>query len=87
MSKKIVYTNHAEDALQKRMISKEMIQNALNNPSKKIKKNNIKIIHKYFDDKILRIVYVKNNESYKIITAYLTYKARYIGEEKDENKI
>ena len=33
------------------MISKEMVENALNNPSKIIKKNSIKIIHKYFKKK------------------------------------
>jgi len=64
-----------------------MVENALNNPSKIIKKNSIIIIHKYFNDKILRIVYKKDNESYKMITAYLTHKERYIGEEKLENKI
>lgn len=63
----------------RRAISKEFIENALNNPDEILKKNDIKIVHKIIGEKLLRIIYRETDDSIIIISAYITNKERYLG--------
>ena len=66
MVKDIHYTQHAEERLKKRSISKELIEDAINNPDESFKKNDFKIIHKFLGEKLLRVFLRKEDISKEI---------------------
>ncbi len=74
----IVYTNHAEEKIAERKISKTLIEKFLKNPDTILdSKFGRKIAHKFIRDKLLRIVYTKEDETYIVITVYYTQPERY----------
>ena len=74
----IIYTNHAEEKLAERKISKRMIEKSLKNPDAVLDgRADVKIVHKLIRDKLLRIVYRLENDILVVITAYYTHPERY----------
>ncbi len=77
---KIDYTDYAEKTLLDRKIDKQRIESTLLSPVEIIRgRNNRKIVHKIFGDKLLRVVFETVDEkTYKVITAYYTKPERYV---------
>ena len=78
MVKRIQYTQHAEERLKMRSISKKLIEDAISNPDESFKKNNFKIIHKFLGEKLLRVFLRKEEDLIVLLSAYITYKRRYV---------
>ena len=74
----IIYTKHAVERIKLRKINKKDVENAIAKPSKIIDKNDIKICQKPLGNKILRVVYRLQDNTYIVITAYLTTKRKYM---------
>ncbi|MFZ3383936.1 MAG: DUF4258 domain-containing protein [Candidatus Methanoperedens sp.] len=75
---KIIYTNHAEEKIAERKISKRIIEKSLTNPEVVLEgRGEVKIVHKLIRDKLLRIVYRLENDILVVITAYYTHPERY----------
>ena len=73
-----VYTNHAEENLFERKISKLLVEFAVKNSDLVSESmSGRKIAHKLINNKLLRVVYSKYNSTYVIITAYYTKPKRY----------
>ena len=78
MVKRIQYTQHAEERLKMRSISKKLIEDAISNPDESFKKNDFKIIHKFLGEKLLRVFLRKEEDLIVLLSAYITYKRRYV---------
>ena len=87
MPKNVVYTAHAEDRIKMRNISKESIDKAFSAPDETIDQHEIKINHKVYGNKMLRVIYRESENSYIVITAYLTHKERYKVVNQNENNL
>lgn len=76
----IKYTDYSESSLTDRKISKEIIKESLNKPDEIVEgKNGRKIAHKVIKNKLLRVIFEKQNaKTYIVITAYYTHPRRYI---------
>jgi len=75
----ITYTSYAEDTINDRKISKEIIEDALKNPDEIIKgRKGRKIAHKIIGNKLLRVIYEENKKAYIVVTCYYTEPRRYI---------
>ena len=75
---KIEYTLYAEAKIAKRELSKADIESVLKNPGKVIDgKDGRKIAQKPVGKYILRIVFEKDGNQYKVITAYYSKSERY----------
>lgn len=67
------WTDHIELQLAERKISRELVENAINNPDKIVEgKKNRKIYQKLIGDKLIRVITEGNN----LITVYLTDKVK-----------
>ena len=76
---KIIYTDYAEETINDRKISKELVENALKNPDEIVEgKKNRKIAHKVINAKLLRMVFETGKKVYIAITAYYAQPKRYI---------
>ncbi|MFH1774675.1 MAG: DUF4258 domain-containing protein [Methanobacteriota archaeon] len=77
----IVYTNHAEEKIAERKISKTIIEKSLKSPDAVLDSVlGRKIAHKLIKDRLLKIIYTKKKNSYIVITAYYTQPERYEAE-------
>ncbi|KXB07188.1 hypothetical protein AKJ52_00745 [candidate division MSBL1 archaeon SCGC-AAA382C18] len=76
---KIVFSDHSLERLKQRNISRRKIREILKNPDEtRNGKYGRKIAHRYENDKLIRIIYIKKGENrYVIITAYKTDPDRY----------
>ena len=73
-----VYTNHAKENLVERKIKKEDVEQAILNPDEIFKgKKDRNISHKFIGNKLLRVIYKKEEKVYIVITAYYTKVGRY----------
>ncbi|MDO8538331.1 MAG: DUF4258 domain-containing protein [archaeon] len=68
---KIIFTAHAEERLNSRLIKREWVEETIRNPDKLIeakfgRKQAVKKIMKY----IISVVYVKENEDFVVITIF-----------------
>ncbi len=78
----IDYTEHATEKMAERDISKKVVERALREPDKVLNTEfGRKIAHKLIKDRLLRVVYIQENDNYTVITAYYTYPERYEVEE------
>ena len=76
--KKLKFTKHAEQKLSDRNINKTSIRIALEKPDELlIGENDMKIVHRAENNKILRVFFREDEYNYIIITAYLTSKEKY----------
>ena len=74
----IIYSNHANEKIVERKISKSMIENSLKNPDAVMdSRGGTKVAHKLINDKLLRIVYKAENKTCVVISAYYTHPERY----------
>ena len=81
----ILYTEYAKQTIVERNIEKEKIETTIFNPDETIQgKNERKIAHKIFQNKLLRVIYETYTNTYIVITAYYTKPERYM---KNENKL
>lgn len=72
------YTDHVEENLVERNLSKKMVEDAVLNPDELAEGSfGRKIANKIIGDKLLRVIYEQENNVYIIITAYYTKPARY----------
>jgi uncharacterized protein YlzI (FlbEa/FlbD family) len=68
---KIVYTQHAEDRLRKRIIKKTWIERALKRPDKlRRAKSGKKIVVKRINSEVISVVYAVENGNIIVITVY-----------------
>ena len=75
----IIYTEYAEDTIEDRKIDKKEIESALLNPDEIVEsKKNRKIAHKIVRNKLLRVVFEIEENTYMVITAYYTQPRRYM---------
>lgn len=75
---KLVYTSHAEEKITERKIPKKIIESAFRNPDVILDTRfRRKIVHKLIKDKLLRIIYTKEKDTYIVITAYYAEPERY----------
>jgi hypothetical protein len=89
---KIYYTKHAREILEERKIDKEIVDKLLRNPQQIINtKGDIEIAQGIFKrfgkDFLLRVVYKREGETIKVITAYWTSKIEKYWEDENEDKI
>jgi transcriptional regulator NrdR family protein len=78
----INYTNYSEETIIDRKIDKRDIEGALRNPDEIVEgKTGRKIAHKIIGDKLLRVVFEKDVNTYIVITAYYTQARRYMNHE------
>jgi len=77
---KIEYIPYAEETLLDRGISKKKVESAILKPLEVIDgKYGRKIAHKTFKGKLLRVIFeIKDEKTYKVITAYYTKPERYM---------
>lgn len=75
---KFEYTDHAEEKIQERKLSKEIIEGAVAMPDKVTDSVfDRKIAQRKVGNKLLRVVYEEVGGVYIIITAYYTQAERY----------
>ena len=75
----IIYSNHANEKIRERKISKSTIENSLKNPDAVIdSRGETKVAHKLINDKLLRIVYKAEKKTCVVISAYYTHPERYM---------
>ena len=76
-----IFTQHAEENVKERKISKDLIKNAILNPDKIFNSiKNRKIAHKIIKNKLLRVIYKETGKAYIVITFYYTMIERYENE-------
>jgi len=74
----IEYYKHAEDQIKERMIRKEEVEMTIKNPIEVVNgRDDRKIAHKVFDDKVLRVIYEKEDDKIIVVSAYRTNPRRY----------
>jgi len=77
-SMKIIYTEHAEEKIAERNLSKTMIEDSLIRPDEILEAPfGRKIAQKLLNDKLLRIVYSIEDNTIIIITVYFAEPKRY----------
>ncbi len=77
----IIYSNHAREKIDERIISKTIIENALKHPDTIINsKAGTRIAHKLIRDRLLRIIYRVEKKRYVVITVYYAHPERYVEE-------
>ncbi|MEM5793501.1 MAG: DUF4258 domain-containing protein [Candidatus Aenigmatarchaeota archaeon] len=75
---RIIYSNHAEEKIKERELSKKTIETAISCPDKIIEsQSGRKIIHKIINKKLLRVVIEEKNDLFIVVTAYYTKPERY----------
>jgi len=75
---KIIYTDHAEENINERKLSKKGIEDIVKNPEKAMDARfDRKIAQKILGDKLLRVIYEQEDNVYIIVTAYYTKPERY----------
>ncbi len=75
---KIIYTDHAEENINERKLSKKGIEDIVKNPEKVMDARfDRKIAQKILGDKLLRVIYEQEDNVYIIVTAYYTKPERY----------
>ncbi len=65
---KLIFTNHAKQRIKERKIILQQIQETIDFPDYKISKENKIEAYKKIDNKLLKIVYIKEGKFIKIIT-------------------
>ena len=74
----IIYSNHANEKIAERKISKSTIENSLKNPDTVMdSRAGTRVAHKLINDKLLRIVYRAEKQTCIVISAYYTHPERY----------
>lgn len=74
----IIYTNHAEENILERKMSKKIVEDVIKNPEKVIDTRfGRKIAQRIIDNKLLRVIYDQVNNTYIVVTAYYTTPERY----------
>ena len=77
---KIRYTLHALERMKQRGIDKELVEECLENPDRTLLKEDTYRCIKKIDDKVLVVIYRKNNNTILVITAFVsTKKHKYLG--------
>ena len=72
------YTDHAEENITERKLSKKVIEDAVKNPDQILDgKFGRKIAQKIISKKLLRVIYEQEGNVYIIVTAYYTKPERY----------
>jgi transcriptional regulator NrdR family protein len=72
------YTDHAEENIKERKLSKKVIEDVVKNPEKVIDSRfRRKIAQKAIAGKLLRVIYEQKDNVYIIVTAYYTKPERY----------
>ncbi len=72
------YTDHAEENIQERRLSKKVVEDVVNNPGKVVEgKFGRRIAQRIAGGKLLRVIYEEGDNVYIIITAYYTKPERY----------
>lgn len=72
------YTDHAEENIQERKLSKKVVEDAIINPEKVIEgRIGRRISQKIVGNKLLKVIYEHEGNIYKIVTAYYTKLERY----------
>ncbi|MBI2084643.1 MAG: DUF4258 domain-containing protein [Candidatus Aenigmarchaeota archaeon] len=72
------YTDHAEENIKERKLSKKVIEDVIINPEKVIEgRFDRKIAQKIVGNKLLRVIYEQEDNIYEIVTAYYTKRERY----------
>ncbi len=75
----INYYKHAEDQIKERKISKKEVEMTIKNPTEVVNGcGNRKIAHKVFDNKLLRVIYEKEEDKITVVSAYRTDPKRYL---------
>ena len=74
----IIFTKHAEEKLQERKISRELVISCVNASDYVVdSKHGSKIMHKLINDKLLRVVCSFQSDDCIVITQYYTKPQRY----------
>ncbi len=76
---KIIYTDHAEENIKERKLSKDVIESVIGKPEKTVEaKFGRKIAQRLVGRKLLRVIYEQEEDNiYIIVTAYYTKPDRY----------
>ncbi|MBI2583949.1 MAG: DUF4258 domain-containing protein [Candidatus Aenigmarchaeota archaeon] len=75
---KFDYTEHVEEIITERKLSKQIVEDIIKNPDKVIDSRlGRKIAQKVIGNKLLRVIYEEQSNAYIIITAYSTKPERY----------
>ena len=74
----IKYYKHAEEQIKERKISKKEVEMTIKNHVDVVNgRGNRKIAHKVFGDKLLRVIYEKEDDKIIVISAYRADPKRY----------
>ncbi len=70
----IIYTMHALERLRQRRIDKNLVLECLSEPDKDEELENVHRCIKKINDKLIVVIYRKENNDFIIITTYITTK-------------
>lgn len=77
---KIVYSLHALERMRQRGIGKELIVLCIRNPDKSEELEGVYRCVKKIDDKVIIVIYRRENDKFMVVTAYLSSKLhKYLG--------
>ncbi len=77
---KIRYTLHALERMKQRCINKELVEYCLEKPDKTLLKEDTYRCIKKIDERVLVVIYRKNDATILVITAFASIKTRkYLG--------
>lgn len=72
------YTDHAEENIRERKLSKKVVEDVVINPEKIIEgRFGRKVAQKIVGDNLLRVIYEQKENVYIIVTSYYTKPERY----------
>jgi len=71
---KIIYSLHALERMRQRGISKELIVLCIQNPDKSEELEEVYRCIKKIDNKVIVVVYRRENDKFMVVTAYLCSK-------------
>jgi len=74
----IVISNHAKERIKVYNLTEKVVIEAINNPDEVVEGYDGTVIaHKLLNEHLLRVVYIKEKNGFKVITAYSAKKERY----------
>jgi len=77
---RIVYSLHALERMRQREISKELIVQCIQNPDKSEELKEVYRCIKRINNKVIIVVYKRENDKFIVVTAYLSSKLhKYLG--------
>ncbi len=86
---RICYTKHALEVLRERNISSELVENLLKSPEQVIEQENVSIAQSIVEragkEYLLRVFFVEEESSIRVITIYLTSKIENYWRRSDES--